>query len=202
MFNTGYPALYLAQIAGRSSGVSERLKMQSLDQYCSTIQDPAAKATCETNMAIKRWYKSGNRFDPSYAGRCQQMSGRYQAECKAMLIKDLAIQRRDPSLCALIPKDQWVPQAYCDLHFKPTRQPLPAEIAVSHRQILRSNVLLEWQGHLTAIPRRRAASKSAAGVGIPKWRILTWMAGRTSISSMAPGSPTRFHLPICFSKQR
>ena len=59
-----------------------------------------------------------------------------------MLVKDLAIQKRDPSLCALIPKGQDIPRAYCDLHFKPARQPTEAEIAVTHQQILRSNVML------------------------------------------------------------
>ncbi len=39
-----------------------------------------------------------------------------------------------------------VPRAYCDLHFKPSRQPLAEEIALSHPQILRANVLLDWQG--------------------------------------------------------
>ena len=146
LFNDGTPEIYLAQIAGRSSGVSERLKMQPLGLYCDAIQDATAKATCEQNMAIKRWYKSGNRFDPSYAGRCQALEAGTRDICKAMLIKDLAIQKRDASLCALIPAPQVVARAYCDLHFKPSRRPLATEIALSHPQILRANVLLDWQG--------------------------------------------------------
>ena len=146
LFNDGRPEIYLAQIAGRSSGVSERLKMQPLALYCDAIQDAQARATCQQNMAIKDWYKSGNRFDPSYAGRCQTLAERNRDVCKAMLIKDLAIQKRDASLCTLIPAPQVVPRAYCDLHFKPSRQPLAEEIALSHPQILRANVLLDWQG--------------------------------------------------------
>ncbi|WGW05918.1 FG-GAP-like repeat-containing protein [Tropicibacter oceani] len=146
LFNQGRPSVYLAQIAGRSSGVSRKLKMQPLERYCDKIEDADAKGVCERNMAIKAWYKSGNSFDPTYANRCQQLDGRYQAECKAMLIKDLAIQRRDAKLCELIPADQPVPAAYCALHFKPARQPLADEIALTHQQILRSNVMLEWQG--------------------------------------------------------
>lgn len=146
LFNDGSSEIYLAQIAGRSSGVSERLKMQPLAQYCEAIQDPAAKAICAQNMAIKRWYKSGNRFDPSYAARCQSLQGRDRDTCKAMLIKDLAIQKRDPSVCGLIPASQPIPRAYCDLHFKPARQPQTDEIALTHPQILRANVLLELQG--------------------------------------------------------
>lgn len=146
LHNDGTPELYLAQIAGRSSGVSETLKMQDLDLYCDAIVNAQAKATCETNMGIKRWYKSGNNFDPTYAGKCQTLTGRNRDECRAMLVKDLAIQKRDPGLCALIPRGQDIPRAYCDLHFLPVRQPSEEEIALTHPQILRSNVLLDWQG--------------------------------------------------------
>jgi uncharacterized membrane protein YraQ (UPF0718 family) len=145
LHNTGRPEIYLAQIAGRSSGVSSKLKMQSLSRYCDGIENAEAKATCETNMAIKSWYKSGNNFDPTYAGRCQTLEERNAQECRAMLVKDLAIQKRDPALCALIPLDQRIPRAYCDIHFKPPHVPTQAEVAVTHPQILRSNVLLSWE---------------------------------------------------------
>ena len=143
----GRPEIYLAQIAGRSSGVSETLKMQDLALYCDGIVDAGAKATCQKNMDIKRWYKSGNNFDPTYAKNCLELKGRYRNECRAMLVKDLAIQKRDPSVCALIPNDQPIPRAYCDLHFKPTYTPTKAEIVPTHPQILRSNVLLELEGN-------------------------------------------------------
>lgn len=139
----GLPDLYLAQIAGRSSGVSETLKMQPLELYCQDIQDPDAKAICTKNMEIKTWYKSGNQFDPTYAARCQDLMARDQAECKAMLVKDLAIQRRDPSVCRLIPADQSIARSFCDLHFRPIRAVTAAEAEASIPQILRANVLLE-----------------------------------------------------------
>lgn len=142
----GRPEIYLAQIAGRSSGVSKKLKMQSLDHYCDSIRHPEDKALCTRNMEIKRWYRSGNNFDPTYAKNCQELTGRYQAECKAMLVKDLAIQRRDPSICALIPATQPIPRAYCDIHFRPARAITQAEADASIPQILRSNVLLQWDG--------------------------------------------------------
>ena len=148
--NDGVPEIYLAQIAGRSSGVSETLKMQDLKLYCAAIENAEAKAICDTNMAIKRWYKSGNNFDPTYAKNCQELEGRNRDECRAMLVKDLAIQKRDPSLCKLIPKGQDIPRAYCELHFLPARQPTEDEIALTHQQILRSNVLLDWTGEAFA----------------------------------------------------
>lgn len=142
----GIPEVYMAQIAGRSSGVSSKLKMQPLEHYCDVIQNPDDLAKCQQNMQIKGWYKSGNNFDPTYAKNCQKLSGRYQAECKAMLVKDLAIQRRDPSICQLIPASQPVPRAYCDIHFMPPRAFTKAEAEDSIQQVLRSNVLLQWDG--------------------------------------------------------
>lgn len=158
--------LYFAQIAGRSSGVSETLKMQDLALYCDTITDAQAKITCGHNMAIKRWYRSGNNFDPTYASRCQQMTGRDQAECKAMLVKDLAIQREDAKICALIPATQPVPRAYCDLHFLPTRTPTAEEIALTHPQTLRSNVLL---ARTDTAARAYVDEASARGLDVGGW---------------------------------
>lgn len=143
LMNDAMPEVYAVQIAGRSSGVSDRLKMQPLTQYCDGIQDGAAMATCRSNMAIKGWYKSGNNFNPSYAGKCQALSGRQAVECKAMLIKDLAIQKRDPKVCRLISADQWVAKSYCDIHFMPPRKITQAEADAALPQIKQANVLLE-----------------------------------------------------------
>jgi hypothetical protein len=93
-------------------------------------------------MAIKTWYKSGNNFDPSYANKCQELDRVYQAECKAMLVKDLAIQGEDPSICDLIQADQTHAKSYCEIHFKPIRKPSEAEINDNYPQIKRRNVLL------------------------------------------------------------
>lgn len=161
--NSGQPEIYLAQIAGRSSGVSDRLKMQDLSRYCDGIEDTAARATCAANMDIKSWYKSGNNFDPSYASRCQALQGAARDECRAMLVKDLAIQKRDPGVCALIPASQPVPRAYCDVHFLPTRQPTAEEIALTHPQILGANVLLSWAGD------RYADRAEATGLDVGGW---------------------------------
>jgi len=142
LMNDGTRQLYLAQIAGRSSGVSDILKMQPLERYCDAIKRDEDRATCEANMAIKTWYRSGNNFDPSFAGRCQDLTGRAQAECKAMLIKDLAIQRKDPGICTLIPDAQFKAKAYCDVHFRPSRPIAAAEADAALPQVRRSNVLL------------------------------------------------------------
>ncbi|MGH6922399.1 MAG: CRTAC1 family protein, partial [Propylenella sp.] len=144
LHNDGVPEIYVAQIAGRSSGV-HNLKVRDIEAYCDGIERPEDLATCQKNMAIKRWYKSGHSFDPSYAGRCLEFEGRYRDECKGMLVKDLAIQNRDPSLCGLIPVNQPRAKQLCEIHFLPFRQPAQAEVDETIPQILRRNVLLVRQ---------------------------------------------------------
>jgi len=141
LHNDGVPEIYVAQIAGRSSGV-HKLKVRDIDAYCDGIERPEDLQTCRTNMAIKRWYKSGHSFDPSYASRCLEFEGRYQDECKGMLVKDLAIQNRDPSICGLIPVGQPRARQLCDIHFRPVGQPTQADIDANIPQIMRRNVLL------------------------------------------------------------
>lgn len=139
------PEIYLAQIAGRSSGISDRLNMQPIEQYCDNIERDQDKQICQDNMDVKKWYKAGNNFDPTYAGKCLELDTPLQAECKAMLIKDLAIQKEDPSLCGIIPQNQPQAIAYCRIHFKPARPLLQREIDESYPQIKQRNVLLKRQ---------------------------------------------------------
>lgn len=140
--NDGNFEIYTAQIAGRSSGVSERLTMQPLSRYCDGVERESDLEICQTNMAIKRWYRSGHSFNPGYASRCAQLEGVYQDECRAMLVKDIAIQRRDASLCALTPETQPQIRQLCEVHFQPSR-PISAEEAdAGIAQILGRNVLL------------------------------------------------------------
>ena len=146
LHNDGTPEIYLAQIAGRSSGVSKTLKMRPLSLYCSEIERDQDRAICEKNMQIKTWYKSGNNFDPTFASKCEELVGVYRDECKGMLVKDLAIQNNDPSLCALIPANQLKPRQFCEIHFQPIRPPNAEELAESIHQIKRRNVLLSPKG--------------------------------------------------------
>lgn len=163
LMNDGTPEIYYAQIAGRDERASPVMRMQPIEQYCEGIKREADRATCQQNMAIKEWYRSGNSFDPNYANRCQQLSGAVQAECKAMLIKDLAIQRRDPGICALVPPGQDKARDYCTAHFLPVRAFSQAEADDGVEQILNFNVLLEPQDG-----RWRDVAKDW-GLGIGGW---------------------------------
>lgn len=145
LHNDGSKEIYFAQIAGRSSGISERLKLQPLERYCDLVEREDDLETCQTNMTIKAWYRTGNNFNPDFAQKCFELSASRQATCKAMLIKDLAIQNRDPQICALIPTDQQLPRQYCDIHFKPGQELTEGDMAQTIPQILRRNVLLAAQ---------------------------------------------------------
>jgi uncharacterized membrane protein YraQ (UPF0718 family) len=144
--NSGEYSIYAAQIAGRASGISSRLHMQPIEQYCDGIQQDAARETCQINMDIKRWYRSGNSLDPSNASRCASLDEPHRSECRGMLLKDLAIQNHNPALCELIPVGQERARAYCDIHFMPSRPMTRDEQDAAIPQVLARNVLLEPVG--------------------------------------------------------
>jgi hypothetical protein len=180
LHNTGKPSIYFAQIAGRTSGVAKKLRLRGFDRYCVGIERDADRATCQKNIDIKSWYRSGHSFDPGYARRCQEMTRRYQAECKAMLVKDLAIQNRDPAICKLIPVSELRAQQLCEIHFRPIREPTAQEIAESIR---RSCAETCCSCRRTTAPTRSARSsrawRSAAGAGTSRSSTSTMTASRT-----------------------
>ena len=144
--NDGDMALYFAQIAGRASGVSDRLRMQPIERYCDSIERESDRAICVQNMDIKNWYRPGNSLDPSNASRCASFQEPYRSECRGMMIKDLAIQNNDPSLCGLIPPGQERVRAYCEVHFQPTRRIRASEAEEALPQIMSRNVMLQPDG--------------------------------------------------------
>ncbi|MDF1767933.1 FG-GAP-like repeat-containing protein [Maricaulis sp.] len=144
--NTGQMALYFAQIAGRAEGVSDRLRMQPIEQYCDGIERDLDREICQRNMAIKVWYRSGNSLDPSNARRCSGFEEPYRSECRGMMLKDLAIQDNNPEMCAIIPVGQTTIRALCDVHFLPSRAMTAREQDEALPQILSRNVLLERGG--------------------------------------------------------
>lgn len=162
--NDGAMALYFAQIAGRADGVSDRLRMQPIERYCDGVERASDRSICQQNMDIKTWYRSGNSLDPSNARRCAGLDEPYRSECRGMMIKDLAIQSDDPSMCALIPANQPHIRDYCDIHFQPSRRMTRAEQDAALPQIMSRNVLLE--------PReggRYAETAAAMNVEVGGW---------------------------------
>ena len=144
--NNGESEIYLAQIAGRASGISDRLRMQPIEQYCDGILREADRAVCQQNMDIKNWYRPGNALDPSFANHCAPLAEPYRSECRGMLIKDIAIQNRNPEMCALVPVGERRARQYCDIHFQPSRPMTAGEQDAAIPQILARNVLLQSAG--------------------------------------------------------
>ena len=140
--NDGGFEIYAAQIAGRAQSVSERLKMQPIAQYCDVIERESDRAICDLNMEIKDWYRSGNQLDPSNSARCAELQGEYRDECRAMMMKDLAIQSDNPDLCALILTSQPRARQLCEIHFRPFQRPSRAQFEANIPFIRHRNVLL------------------------------------------------------------
>jgi uncharacterized membrane protein YraQ (UPF0718 family) len=141
--NDGEMEIYAAQIAGRASGISDRLHMQAIERYCQDIERASDRLICQQNMDIKAWYRPGNSLDPSLANRCQGLSEPYRSECRGMMIKDIAIQNDNSEMCDLIPVNQTRARQYCAIHFQPIREMTPQEQDAAIPQILGRNVLLE-----------------------------------------------------------
>ncbi|MGI9462769.1 MAG: FG-GAP repeat domain-containing protein, partial [Aestuariivirgaceae bacterium] len=164
------PEIYVAQIAGRASGASERLKLRPIQLYCSDIERPEDQEYCLKNLDIHGWYKSGNQFDPALATKCLKLKPRKREECKGMMVKDLAIQNDDASICSYIKPDQVRAQQYCDIHFRPKYQPTEAEYADNIPQIPMRNVLLANDGSGSF---KDVTEAKGLGVGGWSWDVKT-----------------------------
>ncbi|WP_417498122.1 FG-GAP-like repeat-containing protein [Maricaulis sp.] len=161
--NDGEAEIYLAQIAGRASGISSRLRMQPIEQYCDGILRAADQAVCQQNMDIKAWYRPGNALDPSFADHCAPLAEPYRSECRGMLIKDIAIQNRSPEMCALVPVGQIRARQYCDIHFLPSRAMTAAEQDAAIPQVLARNILLSPLGDGSYAERGRDLGLEVGG---------------------------------------
>jgi uncharacterized membrane protein YraQ (UPF0718 family) len=166
--NDGRVSIYAAQIAGRAEGISDRLRMQPIELYCDGIERESDRAVCQANMDVKQWYRPGNSLDPSLASRCGTLDEPYRSECRGMLVKDLAIQNRNPALCDLIPVGQTRVRDYCEMHFRPIRAMTPAEQDAAIPQVLARNVLLDPIGDGAY---REAAEQRGLEVGGWSWDV-------------------------------
>ncbi len=92
--------IYLSQIAGRSQGASERLRMTDWSNYCKDIERSDDRAACQNNIDIKGWYPSGSfSMDLRRAEKCLEMGPDAELECVAVVIRDIAFRTKDPRLC-------------------------------------------------------------------------------------------------------
>ncbi len=141
------PEIYVSQIAGRADGISEKLKLKPAESYCDDIKHDGDKRACQQNIDVKSWYKLGGRkVAITDAANCATRDAAFEAECKAMMIKDVAIQKNDVSICQYISADKPRARQLCEIHFKPSLQPSEKEYAENIPQIKGWNVLLVNKG--------------------------------------------------------
>lgn len=142
------PEIYISQIAGRADGISEKLKLRPLAEYCQGISQSGDRRRCQENIDTKQWYKLGGRqVELADAFNCAQRDQAFEAECKAMMIKDVAIQKNDRTICGYIKAGQARAKQLCEVHFRPSIQPSAAEYAENIPQIKGWNVLLVNKGN-------------------------------------------------------
>ncbi|OUS08851.1 hypothetical protein A9Q96_00455 [Rhodobacterales bacterium 52_120_T64] len=161
------PDLYFSQIAGRAEGIEDSMQFRPLELYCFGISNPEEARKCQQNVNTNLWYKSGGRrLDVTKAENCAGKGSEYEIECKSMMIKDIAIQKNDPSICGFIDDSQLRVRALCEIHFKPQRPPSAEEFALGLTQKRGSNALLMLQSDGTYID---TAEDSGAAVGGWAW---------------------------------
>lgn len=107
--------LYLSQIAGRTSGVSERLKLRSLDQYCVDMERDADREKCDQNIKIRKWYSPNiMRFSKVYADQCNTLPENIRWECRSLMLRNLAFRSGEAKFCDRIPAAQYRIKILCD----------------------------------------------------------------------------------------
>lgn len=144
------PEIYVSQIAGRAEGISKKLKFLPIDFYCLDIQNADDRKSCQVSIATKQWYSLGGRqVDIRNALKCDTGDRKFLEECRAMMIKDVAIQQKNVRLCGRIDPGQPRAKQLCDVHFYPSITPDQAEIANSIPQIKGWNTLLVNKGDNT-----------------------------------------------------
>jgi len=140
------PEIYISQIAGRADGISKKLKLRPIELYCSDIQNAEDRSRCQANMDVRDWYRLGGRQVPvTEALNCRNGDARFEDECKAMMIKDVAIQTKKPELCGYIQPSQKRTALLCGIHFRPFVEPTDAEMAENIPSAKGANVLLARQ---------------------------------------------------------
>ena len=142
--NDGVPELFFSQISGRAEGLVDSIPLRPLELYCFDLTDPTEVAICQDNLNANLWYKSGGRrVDVRAAVNCVGQNPDFEAECKAMMIKDVAIQRKDVSVCKHIPDEQIRARLLCETHFIPQQKPSDTEVLEAIPQKMGSNALLQ-----------------------------------------------------------
>ena len=141
------PEIYISQIAGKAEGIRDSLMMQPADLYCSDINHDDDRKQCQLNVDVRKWYKVGGRRAPiAEAQRCRDGPPEFESRCKAMMIKDVAIQRKDPTICNHITEDQPRALLLCEIHFRPSIRPTKEQYMNEIPQVLGRNVLLKAEG--------------------------------------------------------
>lgn len=162
--NDAVPEIYVSQVAGRAEGMQDRMTFRPLQLYCMDVVDQRDRAQCQANMDLRAWYRMGGHQVPvSEAFNCRNGPARFEAECKAMLIKDVAIQTRNADYCGFIDEAMARARLQCEAHFRPQGTLEPEVVKDYAQQILGKNVYLVRNADGTYEDRADASGISVGG---------------------------------------
>jgi uncharacterized membrane protein YraQ (UPF0718 family) len=141
--NDGKVEMLLSQIAGTADNMSNRLLTRPWAEFCSDIERPEDRAACQANIDIRSWYRMGIfSLDLNSVGNCTAMPRDEMRECKAMIMRDIAVKQNRPELCERI-RDEFIRQkTHCQTMFEITKEPKDLLYENDIPQIRGRNVLL------------------------------------------------------------
>ena len=141
--NDGKVEMLLSQIAGTADGMTNRLLTRPWEQFCSDIERPEDRAACQSNIDIRSWYKLGTfSLDLNSVGNCTALAKDEMRECKAMILRDIAVKQNRPELCDRILNDFIRQKTHCRTMFESKREPKGLTYENDIPQIRGRNVLL------------------------------------------------------------
>ena len=162
--NDGNFEIYLTQIAGMADDLSNRVSFRSWDKSCIDIERANDKKACQHNVDIRTWYRAGGfTLDLSAVYHCRELTGQAEQECREMILRDIAIQTNNQSLCKRIDDDQVRIRTHCFMMFELRKQPRGLSYPDDIPQQKGPNVLLVRQGDGSFLDIAESAGLTISG---------------------------------------
>ena len=145
--NDGDFEVLMTQIAGGPNGLSDRLLLRPIAEFCKDIERSDDRTACQKNIDMREWHRPGGfRLNIDNLEKCKTLGEAEELQCRAMVVRDIAVRTDNRAMCEKI-SDQFLRQKMsCKRYFELKREPKPLIYSKEIQQIKGRNVLLESKG--------------------------------------------------------
>ena len=158
--------IYLDQIAAGASAKAARRLSRGLTHYCDDIKNEKQQKDCKKNIAIRKFFKSGSKHQPSDIKYCKSIAAPdEQQACMAMTVMKTAVQSNNAEICKHIPNKQSRAYILCDNYFTKSVVTTKAEYQRAIPQRHNQNVLLLPDGEGKFVDKAEQYHVDIAGWG-------------------------------------